>query len=186
MSYPFFQCTSCSANVQLQWVLKTRFYLPLMSHSNTFNPSIPAVMVTSELDSEDFANNCRGQGNRYAVKVSDKKVQMSPGEWISPDSHFNFTGMFEGKCCFCALRMGFYFSSDVVCYHCQRREMLLREFVMITASHKGVAGSEKKAPTWETHGWGALSDALVDYILALALNNRYSGDGNMDGMLLDC
>ena len=35
-------------------------------------------------------------------------------------------------------------------------------------------------------GWGALSDTLIDYILALATNNRIGRDGNIAAYLLEC
>ena len=147
---------------------------------------MPTVRVTAELDSDDFVNNCRGQGWRYASKASTEKVQMKPGEWSNPTSHYNFEGMYEGLCCFCASRMGNMMIREIGCYHCHQRDMLFREFSKLSASHKTAAGPVRMAPTWETHGWGALSDTLIDYILALALNNRYSNSGNVDRMLLDC
>lgn len=137
------------------------------------------VMVTSELESDDFVNNCRGQGSRYSEKCTETTVQLQNKQ---EDFHFNFMGEYKGLCCFCAVRIGLSSLSfaDISCYHCKRRDMLYREFSKLRVA-RGSA-----APCWDTHGWGALSDALIEYILAMALNNNVGEGGRVDRMLLDC
>jgi len=183
MSHPFFSCSVCSAYVQLKWHETERYFLPDVSQRELFKSAQNAMMVTSELESDDFANNCRGQGSRYSDK---NKHYLLHGESVNHDDHFNFEGKFKGMCCFCSTRMGFSFElfSEVRCYHCKQRDMLFVEFSRLRVVRKQRdTGSE---PSWETHGWGALSDTLIDYILALATNNRIGRDGNVDACLLEC
>ena len=184
MSHPFFSCSVCSAYVQLKWNEPERYFLPDVSKRELFKTTSKYMMVTSELESDDFANNCRGQGTRYANKGSHYLLQ---GIAASHESnHYNFEGKFRGMCCFCATRTGFSFElfTDVSCYHCKQRNMLFLEFSRLRIVRKPC--TKGSSPSWETHGWGALSDTLIDYILALATNNRIGGDGSVDPFLLDC
>ena len=184
MSHPFFSCSVCSAYVQLKWNEPERYFLPDVSKRELFKTTSKYMMVTSELESDDFANNCRGQGTRYANKGSHYLLQGTAASHES--NHYNFEGKFRGMCCFCATRTGFSFElfTDVSCYHCKQRNMLFLEFSRLRVVRKPC--TKGSSPSWETHGWGALSDTLIDYILALATNNRIGGDGSVDPFLLDC
>ena len=184
MSHPFFSCSVCSAYVQLKWNEPERYFLPDVSKRELFKTTSKYMMVTSELESDDFANNCRGQGTRYSNKGGHYLLQGTAASHES--NHYNFEGKFRGMCCFCATRTGFSFElfTDVSCYHCKQRNMLFLEFSRLRVVRKPC--TKGSSPSWETHGWGALSDTLIDYILALATNNRIGGDGSVDPFLLDC
>jgi hypothetical protein len=186
MSYPFFPCSVCSAYVQLRWRELEKHSMPVVSQIDVVGSRKPIVMVTSELESDDYVNNCRGQGRKYAERCTDKGFQIVVGKWNHPDDHFNFDGLFQGVCCFCAARMDLSLTifKDIACYHCKQRDFLFREFALLRVVRK--ATTPGQSPSWETHGWGALSDTLVDYILALALNNRVGDGGRIDRMLTDC
>lgn len=183
MSHPFFSCSVCSAYVQLKWHETERYYLPDVSKRELFKSTKKYMMITSELESDDFANNCRGQGSRYSIKGKHYLLQ---GVSASSEDHFNFEGKFQGMCCFCATRMEFSFElfSEVSCYHCKQRNMLFLEFSRLRVVRKQC--DKGSSSSWETHGWGALSDTLIDYILALATNNKIGRDGKVDPYLLEC
>ncbi len=183
MSHPFFPCSVCSAYVQLKWESVERYYMPNVSKYNISKLTTGTLMITSELESDDFANNCRGQGSKYSNKASLYSLK-SPVE--ESDEHFNFSGTFKGVCCFCAVRMGLSSVSfqEISCYHCKQRNMLFLEFYRLRRVRNSSDG--ENAPSWETHGWGALSDTLIDYIIALATNNRIGRDGRVDRFLLEC
>jgi hypothetical protein len=184
MAYPFFSCASCGSNVQLEQTLKRKYHFPDATRYGA-NPDF-FVKTTTELDSEDFANNCRGQGLKYAQRRVTA-VQIKAGETITTDrsTQYNFHGQFVGRCCFCALRTGLDLLSfsDIGCYHCKRREILFFEFSRLKRARKlqlddgGVVGS-----SWKANGWSGLSDALIDHILVLAVNVIWDegGGGNMD------
>jgi hypothetical protein len=175
MSFPFFSCSVCSAYVQLKWGEGEKHHMPTLNYRLRGQL---AVNITSELESDDFVNNCRGQGSKYSDR-SGSSVALQQGK---ETHHYNFQGMFQGMCCFCAVRIGLSSLSfvDISCYHCKQRDMLYQEFSRLRVAQGAVA------PCWESHGWGALSDTLIDYIIALALNNRVGKGGQVDRMLLDC
>jgi hypothetical protein len=78
--------------------------------------------------------------------------------------HYNFNGVFEGCCCFCALHRGFSADSfrDVGCCYCNRKEHIRRIF-------RGVFVKRGSPATWSTHGWAAMPSGVMDYILGFVM-----------------
>ena len=126
-----------------------------------FNASIFRKNYSSELDSDDFAKYCRGQGSFYSKKQDKYSPPPTGGQ-------FNFSGMYTGLCCYCALGSGYSRVSfnDVGCYHCKMRCMLIKEFSRLKRQGRGVDVS------WESCGWAGLSDSLIDLILRMIVGDQ--------------
>ena len=150
-TYPIFRCKVCDCAVQRGIVFKTR---------NGF-PPIGISLLSSGLDSDDFAHYCRGQGRFYVTKP------MNLFDLPTDDSQFNFSGFFDGCCCYCALGRGFCSISfnEIGCYQCKRVCMLITEFSKLKAG--GVHNSN-----FSDCGWSGLSDALIDLILHLVAGGK--------------
>ena len=151
-TYPVFPCKNCSADVQ-----EDSFFVSKKSfHTDVFKRN-----YSSELDSEDFAHYCRGQGSFYPHPKG--KFALPPN-----GSHFNFTGIYNRLCCYCALGSGYsHFSfNDVGCYHCKTRCMLIKEFSKLKLQGRGKDGS------WKSCGWAGLSDSLIDLILRMIVGEK--------------
>ena len=157
-TYPIFHCKNCNSSVQLEGTL-TKNCFP------SFCGSIDSLLFSSELDSDNFPNNCRGQGQFYLSEPSDKFTL--PGE-----NHFNFSGCFNGMCCYCALGGGLSLDSfnTMSCYHCMRRFHFVREFSKLKIREENEDHSKKCG--WEAYGWAGLSDSLIDLILQFALGKN--------------
>lgn len=74
-----------------------------------------SVVMQSEKGTKRSATDkiaCRGQGRCYAKKPIGKPTY---------DNHFNFSGAFEGLCCYCAFHSGWCLSSlrEVGCLLCK-------------------------------------------------------------------
>ena len=172
MSYPFLTCKGCEANVQREWPTEITRKMPSLGRAVSVTRFVP---VTAEFDSDDFANNCRGQGWRYARKRKNQSIQLVPdeeNEGSSSQPHFNFQGLFEKLCCFCSLQSGYGLDSfaEIGCYHCKRREILFLEFSRLKRARKSPEKNGGEVSLWKAHGWGGLSDALIDHILFFAIN----------------
>ena len=119
------------------------------------------VNLCSEFDEGDFAKHCRGQGSRYNDQSSPAYVEHVDG------AHFNFSGCFNGFCCFCALQSGF--GSEMFltngCFNCVRKEMLRGEFSKL---YKLTGAS------WEEGRWAALPSAVLDNILRILCGDALS------------
>ena len=113
------------------------------------------VLYSSRLDSNDYANYCRGQGEFYALHRTDYSMP-------SRGSHFNFSGVYEGLCCYCALGEGYSIFSfgGVGCYHCKMKYLVVKEFSRLKHSTNGQSM------------WGGLSDALIDLILKMVVGEN--------------
>ena len=119
-TFPIFHCKVCNSAVQLEsTALKN--YFPSSGSSS-------ASLYSSELDSGDFTNYCRGQGNFYTSSPRDK--YSSPIGGGGDDDHFNFSGCFQGMCCYCALGGGLSLGSfgTLSCHYCLQRFHTVREF----------------------------------------------------------
>ena len=175
MSYPFFPCKSCGANVQLSWSCGQRFSL---HDVDCLTDEAPWSRTTAELESDDCANNCRGQGNMFARKRKADSLQ--PAVFVA-GSQYNFEGQFEHMCCFCSLRNGLSVLSfsEIGCYHCKTRQILFFEFSRLKRTRRPVdAKALVSTSAWNSQGWGGLTDVLIDYIISLGLN--WSEGGLMD------
>ena len=139
MLYPFFQCVSCHARVQ-KAVPYSRGMLPNIV---VFNKS---VLLSDGFEGTDYVNFCRGQGRRVSLD-------------LVPFSHFNFSGCFDGHCCFCALHSGFgeELFMDVACDKCIQKEMMRKMWSRLYTASGSL--------TWESHGWAALPSSILDKIL---------------------
>ena len=152
-TYPIFRCKGCNCAVQMQ-------NDEVCAASVAFGGR---TLISSELDSERFADYCKGQGSFYAEKPVNlydcsKRFQ----------THFNFSGLYEGMCCYCALGRGLYSGSfvSVGCYQCKRSEALLREF-----SKLKLRGSDDVI-SWISCGWSGLSDSVIDLIMKMVVGEK--------------
>jgi hypothetical protein len=120
------------------------------------------ALFSSQLDSDRFPAFCRGQGAFYAVEPSDP-FQI-PKRF---ETHFNFSGAYQGVCCYCAMVNGYNFRSFLAkgCYHCKRSELLIREFSKL--KHRASTIS-----SWLSCGWAGLSDSVIDLILKLVVEEK--------------
>jgi hypothetical protein len=117
---------------------------------------------SSELDSDDFANYCKGQGRFYSLKRTNLFALPSDG------SHFNFSGVYQGLCCYCALGKGYSLDSfgGVGCFQCKKEYLFIMEFSKLKLMGGGDAG------TWESRKWAGLSDSLIDLILRMLVGEN--------------
>jgi hypothetical protein len=127
---------------------------------NRFPPS-GISLLSSGLDSDDSANYCRGQGQFYVTKPANL-FDLPTG-----DSQFNFSGFFDGCCCYCALGRGLCSLTfkEIGCYQCKRACMLIKEFSKLKAG--GVNNAN-----FVDCGWSGLSDALIDLILQMVSGGK--------------
>ena len=151
MSYPFFHCIHCGAYVQKSVAYESG-RLPQAVLSDRF------CKLSAGFDGGDIAMYCRGQGRRYHSERMPVFVEHVDG------LHYNFAGVFEGCCCFCALHRGFSTDSfrDVGCCYCNRKERIRRIF-------RGVFVKRDSPATWSTHGWAAMHSGVMDYILGFVV-----------------
>jgi hypothetical protein len=151
-TYPIIFCTKCSAAIQEESCYTSK---------STFSASVFRKNYSSELDSDDFAKYCRGQGSFYSERQGKFDLPAN-------GSHFNFSGVYSGFCCYCALGSGYSAVSfnDVGCYHCKMRFMLIKEFSKLKRQGSGVNVS------WKSCGWAGLSDALIDFILRMIVGDQ--------------
>jgi hypothetical protein len=151
-TYPVIPCKNCSAAIQED---------SFLSSKKSFHADVFKRNYSSELDSEDFAHYCRGQGSFYSFPKGKFALPLN-------GSHFNFSGTYIGLCCYCALGSGYSLVSfnDVGCYHCKTRCMLIREFSKLKHQGRGRDGS------WEACGWAGLSDSLIDFILRMIVGEK--------------
>ena len=72
---------------------------------------------------------CKGQGEWYAKKPVAVRTSLN---------HFNFSGAFEGLCCFCAFHSGWHISSlnDAGCLRCKDAIVRYTVFMGIKKSKK--------------------------------------------------
>ena len=130
------RCTHCRCAIQTQ-------------------KSVGERISVEVLESDNYAENCRGQGSLFSIDGPS-----SHGKVPSYDTHFTFSGLFAGKCCHCAFRMGLHIDSfrSVGCYHCKRRQL-----VVVAAEFSKLKGN---SPTTNgIHLWYGLTPELVDLIL---------------------
>lgn len=163
MSYPFFSCKSCAANVQRHLIKPAAFVIPDME---CLRDGTVFSRLTLELETDDCANNCRGQGPQHSRKRKAEDLRITDSA-----DQYNFQGQFEHLCCFCSLRNGLSFISfaDIGCYHCKTRDILFVEFSRLKRVRKLDAVAVTKS-AWDANGWSGLTDVLIDYIIVLALN----------------
>jgi hypothetical protein len=144
-SYPYFDCTSCGSRVQRATAYSTG-NLPMIAVTDR------RTKFSSQFDRGNFARYCRGQGLRY-----NEPGAPAFADFVN-DYHYNFSGFFEGRCCFCALHGGFgtelFLTSG--CFNCRRKEALRIEFSRLY---------RLKGASWEAHRWAALPSAVLDHIL---------------------
>lgn len=154
--YPIFRCKGCGCAVQLESHATKGMFPSHGFHLNT--------LFSGELDSDEFAKYCRGQGRFYAEPP--RSLYASPVN----ANHFNYSGIFQEMCCYCALGEGLCAESfrDIGCYHCKRRYMAITEFGKLKRRRVGESGLS----VWNASGWAGLSDALIDHILGMLV-----GDG---------
>ena len=159
-TYPIFHCRVCKSAVQIESSPAKNFF-PMYSSSNP-------LILSSELDSDDFPRYCRGQGKFYASRASNK-FALPTGAF----DHFNFSGYFQGMCCYCALGDGLSPDSfaGLSCYHCMQRFHTVSVFSKLKNKREESAISEG-SDKWKSSGWSGLSDSLIDHILQLALGNE--------------
>ena len=180
-TYPIFHCSICESAVQLEsTALKN--YFPSSSSSGR------ASLFSSELDSDDFPRYCRGQGKYYLTAPRDRFASPTTTTTTVGGDHFNFSGIFHGMCCYCALGGGLSLGSfgTLGCHHCLQRFHSVREFSKLkirtneeeeasanAATAVGCNMKKKKGGSvWDEQGWGGLSDSLIDHILHLALGEK--------------
>ena len=134
--------------------------------SNTFSCSKCGHLVqrSDREPSDTIMAKCRGQGSFYSV-------QEQHGASVVPPfgSHFNFLGLFAGRCCYCALTLGLNLSSfgTIGCYLCKRRQQERRcvvEFAKLKTLLK-----RKNTPAMQEHARIKLSDELIEMIMRFAL-----------------
>ena len=149
-TFPIFRCKSCDSAVQLE-----SYYSP----RNKFPGSAMKSHYSSELDTDDFGNYCKGQGRFYTLKKPDPFVLPFDG------GHFNFSGAYQGLCCYCALGKGYSLDSfsEVGCYQCKKEYLFIKEFSKL----KLLARGSEMSGTWESSKWAGLSDSLIELILRM-------------------
>lgn len=155
MSYPFFRCVCCNAQVQ-----------KAVSYEIGKIPSLLLTHKTIPL-SDIFETNqtfafCRGQGIRYNEHSYHAVVE------FAAENHYNFSGAFQGYCCFCALHADFGTETflSVGCYSCKQTQQALANFIELTKSKPGTHIA------WQTHGWAALPSVILDNILRHLIGDR--------------
>jgi hypothetical protein len=152
MSHPFFRCVSCSVPVQ-RVVLYDKGKLPpiLASHRD--------IPTTDGFEEGDPYRHCRGQGTKHK-KLEGVKHQNSCSE--ESEYHFNFSGIFQNYCCFCAMHAcgDDCLFMDVACYLCTDKNAMIRAFMELYRT---------KGTSWQTHGWAALPSAILDKIVGLVI-----------------
>jgi hypothetical protein len=57
---------------------------------------------------------------------------------------------------------------EVGCYQCKRRYQAVREFSKLKVQKT----EEGEQTSWESSGWGGLSDSLVDLILHMVVGEK--------------
>ena len=149
MSYPFFQCVSCNVPVQkaIEYKLGS---IPFGIHQYR---DVPLSGIFETSDSLSF---CRGQGMRYSDPDHLHVTEFVEGY------HFNFSAIFKGYCCFCALHAGFgsELFLDSACHGCRKRDLVSALFVeLMRSSNTGMTTS------WRTHRWAALPSVILDKIV---------------------
>jgi hypothetical protein len=155
-TYPIFQCKVCDSAVQLESAASKNAF-PMCGFGRQ-------VQFSCQLDSDDYSKNCRGQGRFYA------SVPSSPYASPVDQNHFNYSGSFAGMCCYCAFGSGLCRESfeEVGCYQCKRRYQAVREFSKLKVQKT----EEGEQTSWESSGWGGLSDSLVDLILHMVVGEK--------------
>ena len=153
MSYPYFQCVSCQTYVQ-KAIPYELGKLPQMIVINR-NTRLSTIFDTGHT----FAF-CRGQGLRYNDADAPDVID------FIEDYHFNFSALFKGYCCFCALHAGFGAGLfvDTACYSCKHKHeavSLIKQLLRPRPLHLHDGNSSP----WATLGWSALPAAVVDKIL---------------------
>jgi hypothetical protein len=147
MSYPFFKCLSCQTKVQ-QVIAYDKGVMPYLVVSSN-------VPLSGVFETDKLFLFCRGQGFRYADRDHSPFMNFVDGY------HFNFSGVFEGYCCFCALHAGF--GTELFlgtgCYGCKHKQAAIEAFLDVTRSEPETHAQ------WRSHGWAALPSAIVDKIL---------------------
>ena len=101
--------------------------------------------------------DCRGQGQFYAK---------GPARGLKKfESHFNFSGAFEGMCCFCALHKGWSGVSfaSVGCYLCKKHKFQIREFSRLKGPDNAVGSPVN---------WAGLPDSVIDHILKMVVGDK--------------
>ena len=139
MLYPFFECVSCHSRVQ-KVVPCSRGMLP---NHVVFNKN---VLLSEGFDGEDYVNFCLAQGRRVPVELLSF-------------AHYNFSGCFDGYCCFCALHAGFgeALFVEVSCKKCIQKEEVRKIWSSLYAAQPFV--------NWRSHGWAALPSSILDKII---------------------
>ena len=152
--YPITRCITCDSAIQMDSVAVSR-ELPTFRLGDKLAYSLG-------MDSDEFDKYCRGQGRFYAARLAT--IYTHP----VMANHFNFSGTFLGQCCYCALGDGLCPQSfrEVGCYQCKRRLLVVTEFSKLKQLNP-----EGKS-TWETCGWGGLSDALIELILKMVVGEK--------------
>lgn len=154
--YPFFECSACGLRVQQALDNAELGAFPKIVVHN-FRTKLSSVFDNKD----DLTLSCRGQGARYNVC-----------ETRYHERHYNFTGVFQGRCCFCALIGGIARESflDIACFHCRYKEDIRCEFVKLYYM---------KARSWKSGKWAALPSVVLDHILRIFL-----GMNVVDGQLM--
>ena len=152
--YPFIKCVLCKNRVQ-----KVIEYTPGRMPSAVILDR--HMKLSGEFDDGDFTKHCRGQGTRYNDPSLPAFVEYVDGH------HFNFTGYFNGCCCFCALHNGFGTEMFLTngCVNCMRKETLRLEFAKL---YGGVGSS------WQEGRWAALPAVALDNILRIFIGEALS------------
>ena len=159
-TYPIFRCKECNCAIQMQSEGHAATFIAIGKKSEG-----APTLFSSELDSDRFSDYCRGQGSFYAMKPAN------PFEYPKRfETHFNFSGAYEGMCCYCALMRGFHADSfiSVGCYHCTRSDALITEFSRL----KRRTGGGEGPTSWKSCGWGGLSDSVIDIILKMVVGGK--------------
>lgn len=131
-------------------------------HGSTFSCSkCGRIIQRSGCQPSDMAK-CHGQGTFYSVQN-----QHHDGAGIVPSyrTHFNFLGLFAGRCCHCALTLGLNLSSfeTIGCYLCKRSQQV-RCCVVEFAKLKRM-----NTPARREHVRIELSADLIETIMRFAL-----------------
>ena len=157
-TYPIFHCKVCDSAVQMESSASKDMF-PVSGLGRN-------LLFSRELDSEEeFVKYCRGQGRFYANPHQREQLYASP----VGRNHFNYSGTFQGLCCYCALGRGLCSESfqDVGCYQCKRRALVVKEFSRL----KVFRGAGAQA-SWESNGWAGLSNPLIDHILRMLVGEK--------------
>lgn len=151
MSYPFFRCVSCHAPVQTV----VQYDMGKLPPSLASYRDIP---TTDGFEQGDPFRHCRGQGLKYKDRCSLTAVV----EYVH-GHHFNFSGIFQRYCCFCAMHAvgGPDLFADVACYLCSEKYAVIKAFVDLVY--------RRQACGWKQHGWAALPSVILDRIVCLAI-----------------